>query len=79
MADFRYFHDGADVKEVGGLGGGSSKFENDTLNQIATCEAVESRPRARFELIEGADHFLIASLAEVGRIASSFLSREPAA
>ena len=42
-------------------------------------DLVESLPRSRFELLEGADHFLIKSLAEVGRVAGGFLSRSRAA
>jgi len=41
----------------------------------ALRDSVDSLPRSRFELLEGADHFFMTSLAEVGRITLSFLSR----
>jgi alpha/beta superfamily hydrolase len=41
----------------------------------ALRDTVAPLPRSRFELVEGADHFFMTSLAEVGRITLSFLSR----
>ncbi len=60
-------------------------FAGEVLVAVGDCDAfapwqplrdlVESLPRSRFELLEGADHFLIQGLAEVGRVARRFLSR----
>ena len=48
---------------------------DDAIAPAAELEKrVQGVPRARFEVIDGADHFFLAGLADVGRIVSDFLA-----
>jgi len=50
--------------------------DRDEISPAAELEGLaDSLPRARFHAIDGADHFFMSGLAQIGKIASSWFSR----